>query len=75
MTEHTQETVKAALDGLSVVTVVGTLVDMLPSFAALFTIIWTGIRIWETDTVQKLLGRKDAEQESSTTQSDGDGRQ
>jgi len=75
MTEHNQETVKATLDGLSVVTVVGTLVDMLPSFAALFTIIWTGIRIWETDTVQKLLGRKDAEQESSTTQSDGDGRQ
>jgi hypothetical protein len=29
---------------------------MLPSFAALFTIIWTGIRIWETATVQKLLG-------------------
>ena len=75
MNEHNQETVKAALDGLSIVTVVGTLVDMLPSFAALFTIIWTGIRIWETDTVQKLLGRKDAEQESSTTQSDGDGRQ
>jgi hypothetical protein len=75
MNEHNQETVKAALDGLSVVTVVGTLVDMLPSFAALFTIIWTSIRIWETDTIQKLLGRKDAEQESSTTQSDGDGRQ
>lgn len=50
------------LDGLSIVTVVGTLVDMLPSVAALFTIIWTGIRIWETDTVQGLLGRKkDAE--------------
>lgn len=50
------------IDGLSVVTVVGTLVDMLPSIAALFTIIWTGIRIWETDTIQGLLGRKkDAE--------------
>jgi hypothetical protein len=56
MNEHNQETVKTALDGLSIVTVVGTLVDMLPSFAALFTIIWTGIRIWETATVQKLLG-------------------
>ena len=50
------------IDGLSVVTVVGTLVDMLPSIAALFTIIWTVIRIWETDTIQGLLGRKkDAE--------------
>lgn len=77
MTEHSNETAKAVLDGLSVVTVVGTLVDMLPSVAALFTIIWTGIRIWETDTIQRMLGRvedKDAEQDKSPTQSDGDGR-
>ncbi len=53
---------KTFLDGLSVITVVGTLVDMLPSIAAVFTILWTGIRIWETDTVQRMLGRKkDAE--------------
>jgi hypothetical protein len=58
MAEHTQETVKSVIDGLSVVTVVGTLVDMLPAFAALFTIIWTAIRIWETDTVQRMFGRK-----------------
>ena len=57
MTEHTQETTKAILDGLSIVTVVGTLVEMLPSIAALFTIFWTGIRIWETDTVQRMFGR------------------
>jgi hypothetical protein len=31
---------------------------MLPSIAALFTIVWTLIRIWETETVQNLLGRK-----------------
>jgi len=62
MTESTHETSKLILDGLSVVTVIGTLVDMLPSVAAIFTIIWTGIRIWETDTVQRMLGRKkDAE--------------
>jgi hypothetical protein len=66
---------KTILDGLSVITVIGTLVDMLPSIAAVFTILWTGIRIWETDTVQRMLGRKkDAEQEQSSTQSDGDGR-
>ena len=58
MTEHSHETAKAILDGLSLVTVVGTLVDMLPSVAALFTIFWTGIRIWETDTVQQMFGRK-----------------
>ena len=61
MTESTHETSKLILDGLSIVTVIGTLVDMLPSIAAIFTIVWTGIRIWETDTVQRLLGRdKDA---------------
>jgi hypothetical protein len=58
MNDHTQETVKTLMDGLSVVTVVGTLMDMLPSVAALFTIFWTGIRIWETDTVQRMFGRK-----------------
>jgi hypothetical protein len=30
----------------------------LPAVAALFTIIWTGIRIYETDTIQGLLGKK-----------------
>lgn len=58
MTEATHETGKLILDALSVVTVIGTLVDMLPSIAAVFTIVWTGIRIWETDTVQRILKRK-----------------
>jgi hypothetical protein len=51
------ETVKHAIDGLSVVTAVGTLTKMLPAVAAVFTIIWTGIRIYESKTVQKLLGK------------------
>ena len=44
----------------SVVTVLGTLADMLPAVAAIFTIVWTAIRIYETKTVQGWLGRKDA---------------
>lgn len=51
MTDH-QESVKTALDAASVVTVVGTLVEVLPAIAALFTIVWTAIRIWETNTIQ-----------------------
>ena len=43
---------KHILDGLSLVTVLGTLVDILPAVAAAFTIIWTAIRIYETETVQ-----------------------
>lgn len=57
--EDMDDTTKHVLDALSVVTVVGTIVQMLPSIAALFTIVWTGIRIYETDTVQRLLGRRD----------------
>jgi hypothetical protein len=52
------ETTKHVVDALSIMTVVGTLVEMLPSIAAIFTIVWTVIRIWETETVQNLLGRK-----------------
>jgi hypothetical protein len=54
----THETTKHVVDALSIMTVVGTLVEMLPSIAAIFTIVWTVIRIWETKTVQNLLGRK-----------------
>jgi hypothetical protein len=54
------ETAKTAADALSVVTVVGTLMEVLPAVAALFTIIWTGIRIWETDTVKAITGRSNA---------------
>lgn len=65
MADHAHEQIKHFADGLSVLTVVGTLTEMLPSIAALFTIVWTGIRIWETDTVQGLFGRKGNKDASS----------
>jgi hypothetical protein len=52
------ETVKHVADGLSIATVIGTLAEILPAVAALFTIIWTGFRIYETDTVQGWLNKK-----------------
>jgi hypothetical protein len=51
------ESTKTLVDGLSVVTVVGTIGELLPPMAALFTVIWTAIRIYETKTVQRLLGK------------------
>jgi hypothetical protein len=57
--EH--ETAKTTVDAISIVTVVGTLAEVLPAVAALFTIIWTALRIFETDTVRKLLGKKKVE--------------
>jgi len=64
MTEH-DETVKYVIDGVSFLTVVGTLAEMLPAVAAIFTIVWTAIRIWETKTVQRWLGNKKAENASN----------
>jgi hypothetical protein len=54
----TSEAAKNVVDALSVGTVVATLAGILPSIAAIFTIVWTAIRIFETETVQKLLGKK-----------------
>lgn len=51
------EGAKQTMDAISVFTVVGTLGEMLPPLAALVTIIWTGIRIYETKTVQRMLGK------------------
>ena len=52
------EGTKQVVDAVSVLTVVGTIGELLPPLAALFTLVWTGIRIFETQTVQGLLGRK-----------------
>ncbi|NBT76582.1 MAG: hypothetical protein EBT15_11600 [Betaproteobacteria bacterium] len=62
--DNHQESVKQALDAASVVTVVGTLMEVLPAIAAAFTIVWTAIRIYETKTIQDLLNRgKDTDEE------------
>ena len=55
--EHT----KHIIDGASIATVLGTLANILPAMAALWTIVWTTIRIYETKTVQSWLKKKNAE--------------
>ena len=61
---HTQNQLmtagKAAGDIASAGIVVGTLANVLPAIAAALTIVWTVIRIYETQTVQRWLG-KDAD--------------
>ena len=57
MNDMATESTKTLIDGLSVVTVIGTIGEMLPPMAALFTLVWTAIRIYETKTVQRLLGK------------------
>ena len=57
MAQQTTETVKHITDGLSIITVLGTLAEILPALAALFSLVWSIIRILETDTVRGWLGK------------------
>ena len=50
--QHTSEVSKFVIDAASIFTVIGTLSNMLPSIAALFSIIWSIIRIYESKTIQ-----------------------
>lgn len=50
--------VKHIIDLGSVATMAATFAGWLPNIAAAFTIIWTALRIYESKTVQRLLGRK-----------------
>lgn len=52
MSAHISENAKHAADALSIMTVVATLAEWLPAVAALASLIWSMIRIWETKTVQ-----------------------
>lgn len=55
--DHLGDGAKHLLDLLSISIAVGTLVNFLPSLAALLTIVWTGLRIY--DWVEaKWQGRK-----------------
>ena len=49
---------KQVVDAFSVATMVGTIAGLLPALAALLTVVWTAIRIWETDTVQDLFSKR-----------------
>lgn len=55
--DHVPGAAKGAADIISAGIVFGTLAQMLPHLAALLTIIWTLIRIFETETVRGFLAR------------------
>ncbi|MFA7597014.1 MAG: hypothetical protein WCY92_11730 [Novosphingobium sp.] len=54
------DSAKHAIDAVSIGTGVAALVQWLPSIAAILTIIWTALRIYETRTIQRLLGRDES---------------
>ena len=53
--ENVNEHTKHWIDTASIATVLGTIMNWLPAVAALFSIVWTTIRIYETKTVQGWL--------------------
>jgi hypothetical protein len=59
--EGLSDTAKHVLDALSFITVLGTVVKMLPALAAILSIVWTLLRIYESKTVQSLLARRRAD--------------
>lgn len=48
---------KQVADAGSVALILGSFVELLPSIAALLSVVWMLIRIYETETVQKICAR------------------
>ena len=59
MSEHINNTTRAIGDLVSYSVVIGTLMDVLPPVAAILTILWTLINIYESKTFGKLIGREE----------------
>lgn len=51
------EETKEVIDVAAASTGVLTMISWLPPTASLFTIVWLGIRIYESETIKKLLGK------------------
>lgn len=63
--EHISETVKHLGDGTAIGVLLATWAQVLPHVASLLTVVWMAIRIYETDTVQGLIGRRRQKEESN----------
>jgi hypothetical protein len=62
MLQDFSESTKHLADASVIIVGIGALTDALPKIAALLTILWLAIRIWESDTVRgwtrrPLIGR------------------
>ena len=58
LTGKNMESTKEMVDIAAASTGVLALAAWLPPIASLFTVIWLGLRIYESDTIQTLLGKK-----------------
>lgn len=56
--ERLSESFKHAVDGFSIAGTAGTVMGYLPDATALLTFAWVAIRLYETSTIQRWLGKK-----------------
>ena len=49
------ESIKPLVDAVAVTTTASALFGLLPPIVAILTLVWTAIRIYETETVQKFI--------------------
>jgi len=52
------EPTKEALDVVAASTAVLSLASWLPPTASILTIVWLGLRIWESETIQNIVNKK-----------------
>tara|TARA_R110002110_G_scaffold359854_1_gene569693 strand:- start:748 stop:936 length:189 start_codon:yes stop_codon:yes gene_type:complete len=55
------EAIKPLVDAIAVTTTASTLFGWLPPIVAILTLLWTAIRIYETETVQKFVEKYNLE--------------
>lgn len=56
--DHLPGAAKHAIDAASIGATVAALAQWLPAAASLLTIVWTLLRIYESPTIQRRLGRE-----------------
>ena len=61
------EAVKSGVDVLAVSTTASALMGWLPPLAALATLVWTSIRIYETQTIRSFLKKDENEDNTQFT--------
>lgn len=49
---------KNVLDWSAMAISLGSLFEILPAIASLLSVIWLLLRIWESETVQRIIGRR-----------------
>lgn len=57
MLNSLNESAKHVADASAALIAIGTLAKVLPAIAALLTVVWLAIRIWESDTVRGMTKR------------------